>query len=272
MWPTLSGRGGAAWRWRTGIEWRPPGDDITEVAGGQYAALDEEERFGSLGVPRSGNSSSSARKATSITRRGGRASLDRVVRTPRGAPAARGGEARRREKAVKDGDRGGAREDGQQGNTLTGFREISQMCSRCTITIAVAAMVFGTAVAPEHVEAQTTIQTQQGPPPAPNAKAPEYAPPASGAPTGPPAIEPSPGKPSLAPVPGTVDDRGQIRTGAGAWTIFGLRPMTAILVALGLAGLLVLVLGSMARKPARGFPVGHDIDSSSDGGRRNGEA
>jgi hypothetical protein len=146
------------------------------------------------------------------------------------------------------------------------------MCSRCTITIAVAAMLFGTAVAPEHVEAQTTIQTQQGPPPAPNAKAPEYAPPASGAPAGPPAIEPSPGKPSLAPVPGTVDDRGQIRTGAGAWTIFGLRPMTAILVALGLAGLLVLVLGSMARKPARGFPVGHDIDSSSDGGRRNGEA
>jgi hypothetical protein len=133
-------------------------------------------------------------------------------------------------------------------------------------------MVFGTAVAPEHVEAQTTIQTQQGPPPAPNAKAPEYAPPASGAPAGPPAIEPSPGKPSLAPVPGTVDDRGQIRTGAGAWTIFGLRPMTAILVALGLAGLFVLVLGSMARKPARRFPVGHDIDSSSDGGRRNGEA
>ena len=107
---------------------------------------------------------------------------------------------------------------------------------------------------PEHVEAQTTTQTQQGPPPAPNAKAPEYAPPAGGAPAGPPAIEPSPGKPSLAPVPGTVDDRGQIRTGVGAWTIFGLRPMTAILVALGLAGLLVLVLGSMARKPARGFP------------------
>jgi hypothetical protein len=146
------------------------------------------------------------------------------------------------------------------------------MCSRRTITLVAAAILFGTAVASEHVEAQTTTQTQQGPPPAPNAKAPEYAPPAGGAPAGPPAIEPSPGKPSLAPVPGTVDERGQIRTGLGAWTVFGLRPMTAILVALGFAGLLVLVLGSIARKPARGFPVDRDIDSSADGGRRNGEA
>jgi hypothetical protein len=64
-------------------------------------------------------------------------------------------------------------------------------------------IVLGTGLA----MAQGTVETQKGPPPAPNTTAPESAPPRT-APEW-PAIEPKPGMPALAPVPGSVDEAGR---------------------------------------------------------------
>jgi hypothetical protein len=121
-------------------------------------------------------------------------------------------------------------------------------------------------VATAFVAAQTSVQTQRGSPPTPNAQAPEYAP-APGSPAKPPVIEPAPGKPSLAPAPGTVGDRGQIDSLHGSRTIFGLRHLTAFLVGLGIVGAAVLVLSGMTRavsgraRVRREFPSRYKGDS-----------
>jgi hypothetical protein len=98
-------------------------------------------------------------------------------------------------------------------------------------------------------DAQTNVETQRGVPPAPSAASPEYAP-SPVAPPGRPARTPQPGEPTLAPAPGTLEDHGQPTASAGA-RILGLRPMTAVLVGLGVLGVLVLIVSGLTGRPTR---------------------
>ena len=129
-----------------------------------------------------------------------------------------------------------------------------------------AVLLAGVAVGP--VRAQTSLDTQKGAPPAPNANAPEYAPPPL-APAERPAIEPAPGKPGLAPAPGATSARGQGDAAAKGRTILGLHPMTAFLVGLGVVGACVLVFGAMT-VPARRRRVGRERPSQRGEGHNQG--
>jgi hypothetical protein len=106
--------------------------------------------------------------------------------------------------------------------------------------------------------AQTSLDTQKGAPPAPNAAAPEYAP-TPLTPAKPSAIEPVPGKPGLAPAPGATT--GGQADAAKSRTILGVHPMTAFLVGLGVVGACVLVFGAMTGRPTRWRTVGHKYRS-----------
>jgi hypothetical protein len=101
------------------------------------------------------------------------------------------------------------------------------------------AMVLGTGLA----AAQGTVETQKGPPPAPNTLAPESAPPRT-APER-PAIEPKPGTPALAPVPGSVDESG--RPVPGDRRILGMR-VPVFLTGFGALVVLLLTTGAMRRR------------------------
>jgi hypothetical protein len=101
------------------------------------------------------------------------------------------------------------------------------------------AMVLGTGPA----AAQGTVETQKGPPPAPNTLAPESAPPRT-APER-PAIEPKPGTPALAPVPGSVDESG--RPVPGDRRILGV-PFPVLLTGLGVLAVLLLTTVAMRRR------------------------
>jgi hypothetical protein len=133
-----------------------------------------------------------------------------------------------------------------------------------TMAVMLAAVLFGGSVL-DHLGAQTTLETQRGAPPSPNAAAPEYAP-TPVAPAQRPTIEPSPGKPGLPPAPGTTGNRGQLDIVARSRTILGLSPMTAFFVGLGLVGLFVVVLGAMTGRPKRWRRVGQEHLSHRAGG------
>jgi len=88
--------------------------------------------------------------------------------------------------------------------------------------------------------AQTSLDTQKGAPPAPNAAASEYAPtpltPAKAS-----AIEPVPGTPGLAPAPGAMSTGSHADVAAKGHTILGMHAMTAALVGLDVVGACVLI-------------------------------
>jgi hypothetical protein len=111
-------------------------------------------------------------------------------------------------------------------------RQVSIILSACLLGAA------GLAVA------QGTVETQKGPPPAPNTLAPESAPPPT-APTGRPAIEAKPGKPALAPVPGTVDEHGRLVP--GGQRMFGLR-VPVLLTSVGVLVAIILAVAAMRRR------------------------
>jgi hypothetical protein len=98
-------------------------------------------------------------------------------------------------------------------------------------------------------EAQTTLETQRGVPPAPSAKSPEYAP-SPVAPADRPSLAPSPGDPALKAAPGTIGDQGQPAR-AGGRRVLGYPPMTAFVVGLGLLGLVILVIAGFRKRPER---------------------
>jgi hypothetical protein len=141
------------------------------------------------------------------------------------------------------------------------------MYTRYRMALAVAAGLFGAGLGP--AAGQTTIETQRGAPPAPNAAAPEYAP-SPVAPAKPPVLKPQPGEPALAPGPGTIGDRGQPPDVVGYRAILGFRPMTAVLVGLGVVGLIVLVVGGMTRKLDRRPRIGLESRSNRRGDRNHG--
>jgi len=123
-----------------------------------------------------------------------------------------------------------------------------------------AAVLFG-GLGAGPVRAQTSLDTQKGSPPAPNADAPEYAP-TPLTPAKPSAIEPVPGKPGLAPAPGATSTGSQADAAAAKGrTILGVHPLTAFIVGLGILGATVLVFGAMAGRPARWRAVGHKYRS-----------
>ena len=119
---------------------------------------------------------------------------------------------------------------------------------RHTVTVVMALAMLGIATS-QSGDAQTNVETQRGVPPAPSAASPEYAP-SPVAPPGRPARTPQPGEPALAPAPGTLGDHGQPTASSGR-RILGLRPVTAIVVGLGVLGLLVLMVSGMTGKPNR---------------------
>ena len=118
---------------------------------------------------------------------------------------------------------------------------------RHTVTVVMAVAMLGIATS-QSGDAQTNVETQRGVPPAPSAASPEYAP-SPVAPPGRPTRTPQPGEPALAPAPGTLADHGQPTTSGRR--IFGLRPVTAVVVGLGVLGLLVLIVSGMTGKPNR---------------------
>jgi hypothetical protein len=120
------------------------------------------------------------------------------------------------------------------------------MRHRVDVVMAVAMLGIATS---QFGDAQTNVETQRGVPPAPSAASPEYAP-SPVAPPGRPARTPQPGEPTLAPAPGTLEDHGQPTASAGA-RILGLRPMTAVLVGLGVLGVLVLIVSGLTGRPTR---------------------
>jgi hypothetical protein len=105
------------------------------------------------------------------------------------------------------------------------------------------AWLFGMVLGASLAAAQGTVETQKGPPPAPNTLAPESAPPRT-APER-PAIEPKPGMPALAPVPGSVDENG--RPVPGDRRILGVR-VPVLLTGLGVLVVLLLTTGAMRRR------------------------
>jgi len=119
---------------------------------------------------------------------------------------------------------------------------------RHTIVLAAFVGLFVTAALGSG-EAQTTLETERGVPPAPNAKSPEYAP-SPVAPTDPPNLAPPAGDPSLRPAPGTIGNHGQPARVAGR-RILGLTPMTAFVVGLGILGLVILAISGLRNRPGR---------------------
>jgi hypothetical protein len=103
------------------------------------------------------------------------------------------------------------------------------------VVVATAVVLFGGA------PAGAQIETYKGAPPA---SSPDSRP---SPPGDRPASEPAPGKPRLVPAPGQTDEAG--RVAGPRTTVLGLTPMTAALVGLGLAGLLVLVFARLRRPP-----------------------
>jgi hypothetical protein len=110
-------------------------------------------------------------------------------------------------------------------------------------TNALGAWLVGIVVGTGLAAAQGTVETQKGPPPAPNTLAPESAP-SRTAPER-PAIEPKAGMPALAPVPGSVDEAG--RPVPGDRRILGLR-VPVLLTGLGVLVVLLLTTGAMRRR------------------------
>lgn len=79
------------------------------------------------------------------------------------------------------------------------------------------AWLAGSVLCVGRTEAQGTVETQKGPPPAPAPSTPQSAPPPAGAPER-PAIEPAPGKPALAPKPVTVNNAAsRLRAASTSW-------------------------------------------------------
>ena len=120
------------------------------------------------------------------------------------------------------------------GRAVHGTRGIANVVRAWLVGI-----VLGTGLA----AAQGTVETQKGPPPAPNTLAPESAPPRT-APER-PAIEPKPGMPALAPVPGSVDEDG--RPVQGDRRILGVR-VPVLLTGLGVLVVLLVTTGAMRRR------------------------
>ena len=115
--------------------------------------------------------------------------------------------------------------------------------SRHEIANVLGAWLVGMVLGANLAAAQGTVETQKGPPPAPNTLAPESTPPRT-APER-PAIEPKPGMPALAPVPGSVDEDG--RPVPGDRRILGVR-VPVLLTGLGVLIVLLLTTGAMRRR------------------------